>query len=98
MKRNAKKAEPTGGKMLRRYVERPGEAGLANEMRPGLGTRGTPPASKRRRRGASAHDSEPLGRNAPLPPAKGADAEPPIDPMAQEFEHDTGVSGHSGAD
>lgn len=94
--------------------------GLANEVRPGLGTRHkttkkraqptqTPSASaaakpkaKRTDKKAKAtpHDHDPLGRDAPLPPAKPRKQprEEPSDSFAREQERDTGVSGHAGGD
>lgn len=76
-------------------TRRPGPAaGLANETRPGLGTRGegtkAPPPQTR----PTPHDHEPLGRDAPDIPRE--PREQPSDSVAHELERDTGVSGHSG--
>jgi hypothetical protein len=100
-------------------TKKPGEVGLANEARPGLGTRGkktshpagrsseaSKPAAKAKAKRAAkktktpAHDAEPLGRVAPLPPSRPQPAprEQPPDSLAHEQERDTGVSGHMGGD
>lgn len=94
----------------------PGEVGLANEARPGRGTRAKTAAgkdgagktkkkkpgatSKPARRKSVAHDHEPLGRVAPLPPAKprATPREQPSNSLAHEQERDTGVSGHMSGD
>jgi len=81
---------------LPRQTESPSETGLANEVRPGLGTR-KKPAPTRLGRGKTqpaAHDHEPAGRDAPLVPRE--PQEQPSDSMAHELERDSGVSGHSG--
>lgn len=86
-------------------TRKPGEVGLANEARPGLGTRGQPPAAGKsppRAPGASGtnrirSDREPLGRDAPLPPAKPRPKrrEQAPDSLAHELERATGVSGQT---
>jgi hypothetical protein len=83
-------------------------AGLANEPRPGLGARKKKspakpakktPARKTAKRKRTAHDKEPLGRVAPLPPEKSNQKrEEQSDPFAREQERDTGVSGHMSGD
>jgi hypothetical protein len=87
--------------------KKPGEVGLANEVRPGLGTRAktgpskdTKAGSKTRSSGSVRYDKEPLGRVAPLPPLKPrrAPREQASDSFAHEMERDTGVSGHSSGD
>jgi hypothetical protein len=89
-------------------TERPGEAGLANEVRPGLGSRKEetkgrkveetkkPTEPKKGKGPAGAHDHEPRGRNAPLPPREPREQRPGT--MEREEERDTGVSGHSSGD
>jgi hypothetical protein len=87
--------------------KKPGEVGLANEVRPGLGTRAKASRAKETKAGSKAkpaktvrYDKEPLGRVAPLPPAKPrrAPREQAPDSFAHELEHDTGVSGHASGD
>jgi hypothetical protein len=82
-------------------TQKPGEVGLANEVRPGLGTRtktksSNAPVVQRKTK----TDREPLGRVAPLPPSKrrSSPREQPSDAFARELEHDTGVSGHASGD
>ena len=92
-----------------RRTKTPGEVGLANEARPGLGTRADvikaktttkKSATKIKKLKPSRHDAEPLGRVAPLPPAKPRPAprEQPPNSLGHEQERDTGVSGHTGGD
>lgn len=74
------------------------DTGLANEVRPGLGTRkyvGLSRLKFRKSKGAR-HDREPLGRDAPLPPRAPREESPDV--FAQEEERDTSVSGHASAD
>jgi hypothetical protein len=89
---------PASNETFPRRTERPGDAGLANETRPGLGTRAADRAGSDHRENKKAvrQDHEPLGRNAPLPPRQPREQKP--DSPAHERERDTGVSGHSGAD
>lgn len=72
----------------------PGEAGLANEARPGLGSRGPSepgaPASGK----PVPQDAEPQGRNAPLPPRQ--PREQKSHSIAAEEERDTSASGQTG--
>lgn len=76
----------------------PGEAGLANEARPGLGTRAdekseTPAAPKR-----TESEGEPRAVEAARmyhPPRPDPQEQNP-DSMAQEYQRSTGVSGHMG--
>lgn len=80
--------------------KKPGPAGLANEARPGLGSRAdeTDPASSP---GATAEDPNPdskpqatrRGYEEPRPEPR----EQPSDSMAHDQERSTGVSGHSGS-
>jgi hypothetical protein len=86
---------PQSKETFPKRTERPGDAGLANEVRPGLGTRGAATAAPQNK-SAPHEDHEPLGRNAPLPPREPREQKP--NSLAREQERDTGVSGHSGAD
>lgn len=101
-----------GARKTAQRTKKPGDVGLANEQRPGLGTRAKKtsqpksktakktPARKPAKSKRTRHDHEPLGRDAPLPPAKprSAPREDPSDTFAREQERDTGVSGHMGGD
>lgn len=98
-----------GARKAAQRTKLPGDVGLANEQRPGLGTRAkkTPQAKPAKKTSArkpkskrTPHDHDPLGRDAPLPPAKPRPAprEDPSDTFAREQERDTGVSGHMGGD
>lgn len=87
--------------------KKPGEVGLANELRPGLGTRAKTGqakvaklGSKTKSAGSVRYDKEPLGRVAPLPRSKAwrEPREQASDSFAHELERDTGVSGHAGGD
>ena len=76
-------------------TKRPGEVGLANEARPGRGTRAD-------REGQAqiveidVADVEGLPNLIPLPPeTRHEPAEQDSDSLAQELQRDTGVSGHS---
>jgi hypothetical protein len=90
-------------------TKKPGQVGLANEARPGLGTRADmkkpkgpkkKPTTRLKKPKPGPHDDEPLGRVAPLPPAKPRPAprDQRPDSLAHEQERDTGVSGHTGSD
>lgn len=93
MKRESRPSRET----FPRRTERPGEAGLANEARPGLGSRGeSPPAKKAKSSAGPAHDRDPLGRDKPI--VRPAPREQKPDSMARELERDTGVSGHAAGD
>jgi hypothetical protein len=102
-KRPGRPESPQSNATFPKRSEKPGEAGLANEARPGLGTRQDEGANqddglqplKRGPAQPSPQDHEPLGRNAPLP--KREPREQKNDP-AREAERDTGVTGHTGAD
>ena len=99
-----------GARKAAQRTKLPGDAGLANEQRPGLGTRAkkTPQAKPAKKTAArkpakskrTPSDREPLGRDAPLPPAKprSAPRENPSDTFSREQERDTGVSGHMSGD
>jgi hypothetical protein len=78
--------------------KRPGAVGLANEARPGLGTRGVdndPGAAP-----AAEEDSSPAAdakKSPPQPPEqRPSPQEQDPDSLAQELQRDTGVSGHMG--
>lgn len=75
-------------------TERPGEAGLANEKRPGLGSRGPAEEGAPQRMKPVQHDNEPLGRHAPQTPRE--PREQKADSAATALEHDTGASGKMG--
>ena len=99
MKKRAQttRESPPSRETFPKRTRRPGEVGLANELRPGLGTRRKAAPSKTSGvKRKTKTDREPLGRVAPLPPSK--PREEPADTFAHELEHDTGVSGHLGAD
>src|SRR3954468_14021152 len=74
-KRPGRPESPQSNATFPKRSEKPGEAGLANEARPGLGTRQDEGAKqddglqplKRGAANAQPQDREPLGRNAPLP-------------------------------
>lgn len=91
MKRESRPSRET----FPRRTERPGETGLANEARPGLGRRGNhqpakqPPA-------AAPRDRDPLGRDKPI--VRPAPREQKSDTRASELERDTGVSGRAAGD
>ena len=89
---------PASNETFSHRTERPGDAGLANAARPGLGTRAGERAGTGHRQDEKPvrQDHEPLGRNAPLPPRQPREQKP--DSPAHERERDTGVSGHTGAD
>jgi hypothetical protein len=82
-------------------TKRPGQVGLANEARPGLGTRGTdadprnPEPAGRRTDSKVAEDA--IEAEPPHPPErKPTPAEQDSDSLAQEQQRSTGVSGHAG--
>lgn len=87
---------PQSNETFPKRTAKPGDTGLANEARPGLGSRddGMKPLPKGGSK-PSPHDQEPLGRNAPL--AEREPREQKSDP-ARDAERDTGVSGHSSGD
>jgi hypothetical protein len=89
------KPESQGSKnTFPKRTKRPGEAGLANEARPGLGSRGRLDQTAGDKKSSNTpHDTEPQGRNAVLPPRQ--PREQPSDSLAHELERDTGVSGQS---
>lgn len=88
---------PASKETFAERTRRPGDVGLANESRPGLGSRaaddGSAPLRKTGGR-PTPQDAEPLGRNAPLPPRE--PREQKSDPAAREQERDTEASGQSG--
>jgi hypothetical protein len=96
-RRPGKPESPASNETFPRRTERPGEAGLANQTRPGLGEReGSDDGLKplRATKGKpTPHDKEPLGRDAPLPPRAPREQKP--DSVAHEQERDTGMSGQS---
>jgi hypothetical protein len=80
-------------------TKKPGKAGLANEVRPGLGTRADPADAARIAKRApkeakskSKPKATPRGYEEPRPEPR----EQPADSFAHEQERSTGVSGHSG--
>ena len=91
--------KPESRATSRKRTERPGSAGLANEARPGLGSRGdyadpspiptTPPPEAT---SASKPEATKHGYEEPRPEPR----EQPPDSLAHEQERSTGVSGHSG--
>jgi hypothetical protein len=84
---------PQSNATFPRRTERPGAAGLANERRPGLGSRG--PAKRGQAKAkAVRQDAEPLGRNAPLRQREPREQKP--DSRAAEQERDTSASGQMG--
>lgn len=90
-----KRASRPSRETFPRRTGRPGETGLANESRPGLGSPGkTPPAIKAKP--SAPHDHDPLGRDKPI--VRPAPSEQKADTMARELEHDTGVSGRAAGD
>jgi hypothetical protein len=95
--RGGRPESPQSNETFPHRRERPGESGLANEVRPGLGTRGDKnlnPAKSAA--GKTAMDHDPLGRNAPIPKREPRDQKP--DTPAHQAERDTGVTGHTSAD
>src|ERR1051326_718944 len=80
--------------------QRPGETGLANETRPGLGTRAdesVDPAVTPKRPTATTKASTPTkGIRPPQPPEQRPEfREQDPNSLAHQEERDTGVSGHS---
>jgi len=73
----------------------PAKSGLANEARPGLGSRTKPAKREAKPLSAAPHDHEPLGRDKPLDSPAPREQAPNSRAHAQE--RDTGVSGHTGA-
>jgi hypothetical protein len=80
-------------------TQKPGDEGLANEPRPGLGTRADevdpasiPPEPPKDAKSESKPQATPHGYEEPRP----APREQAPDSMAHEQERSTGVSGHSG--
>ncbi len=86
--------------------KRPGEVGLANEARPGLGTRAddtekpavveASPRSKRRPRRAFDDNSQPRATPYAYDEPRPEPREQAPDSMAHEQERSTGASGHMG--
>lgn len=91
---------PESRKTFPKRTEKPGHAGLANEARPGLGTRGDDAEATKR---AEAQLPEAKSRSRPRATEHGYEEPPPApreqspDTMEHEEERSTGVSGHSGA-
>lgn len=93
-----KRPAQSGAERSRQRVQRPGEAGLANEKRPGLGTRSEkeqqlPPKPK------AAETAPPIDERARLPkPPLDRPAPQEQDPasLAHEYERATGMSGQTG--
>jgi hypothetical protein len=81
-------------------TKRPGNVGLANEMRPGLGTRGdsNPDVSSDPDLARAEDDEGGSARTVPHPPEKrGEPSEQDPNSLEQEQQRSTGVSGHAGA-
>ncbi len=78
-----KPAQP-GNQRAAQRRRRPGEVGLANEARPGLGTRA-----------AGREAGAPAGGAAIPPVRRPAPREQDSDSLAQEMQRSTGVSGHT---
>jgi hypothetical protein len=79
---------------------KPGDTGLANEARPGLGSRAddadpaeAPDVSAPRKKDRSKPEATPRGYEEPRPEPR----EQSPDSLAHEQERSTGVSGHSGS-
>jgi hypothetical protein len=78
-------------------TKRPGHVGLANEARPGLGTRAHGDDTPAGFVEIDVADVEGLQSVPPrAPETKHEPVEQDADSMAQELQRDTGVSGHSG--
>ena len=77
--------------------KRPGQVGLANEARPGLGSRAQSYDDDRAQIvEIDVADVEGLQSILPRPPERSHEAsEQDADSLAQEMQRDTGVSGHS---
>jgi hypothetical protein len=84
------------------HKKRPGQAGLANEVRPGLGTRGTdadPRENEPAERGVASNAKKRRLADTPLPippERQSAPSEQDSDSLAQQQQRSTGVSGHAG--
>lgn len=72
-----------------------GGGGLANELRPGLGTSLSKPPEAKRATATDFHSDEPKARPYAYSEPRPEPREQPSDPLAQEEERSTGVSGHS---
>ena len=87
-----------------RRTDPPGKAGLANETRPGLGTRGTDvspdanPGDAKLPKGETVAQRQRSSREPNDKPLPRDPQEQRPDTWAHEAERSTGVSGHSGSD
>jgi hypothetical protein len=93
---------PASNDTFSHRTKKPGEAGLANEARPGLGTRGrkpaAPPPDRKSREGGSVADRQRSSREPNDQPLPREPKEQQPDSFAQQEERDTRVSGHAGND
>lgn len=69
--------------------------GLANELRPGLGSTPANPPKAKRASLTDTHNGEPKAKPYAYSEPRPEPREQPSDPLAQEQERSTGVSGHS---
>lgn len=69
--------------------------GLANELRPGLGSAFSNPPKPKRATATDTHNDEPKARPYAYSEPRPEPREQPSDPLAQEEERSTSVSGHS---
>ena len=76
-------------------TKRPGKVGLANESRPGLGTRGQEPENKTAKVTKAGIEPD-EDTNEPPPEERHEPEEQDPNSFEQEEQRDTGVSGHSG--
>lgn len=90
--RKGRPESPQSKKTFSRRTARPGEVGLANETRPGLGTRGRKMKSPPKK--TVGQDADPLGRNAPLIPRE--PREQKAGSLGAELERATVASGQMG--
>lgn len=98
----------SGQQRVEQRTKRPGEAGLANENRPGLGTRGdsasNPPEGQHDKssvgqkapRGQPADQPQPNAGGPAPKPSRPAPNEQRSDSLEQEQQRSTGMSGQSG--
>jgi hypothetical protein len=78
-------------------TKRPGKVGLANETRPGLGTRARENPKTGRPEATPEERAASVEGDVPHPPeARPEPSEQDSDSLAQEQQRDTGVSGHTG--
>jgi len=93
------RGSPKGRMPVSSPRKKPGHAGLANESRPGLGTRNDDPDPAHKPKGLSPEASQ---RGQPKATMRGYEEPRPepreqsSDPQASDEERSTGVSGHMG--